>query len=94
VAIHWEKTEELAERTQLTSYTVRKLAREGFIPSVRLGKGPKPRLRFDPAAVDRALAESAADLVTRSTAESGVPAKVEDPATLSRVASLLEDGPK
>jgi len=94
MSIRWETAEELAERTQLTPYTVRKLAREGRIPVVKLGTGPKPRLRFDPAAVDQALAESAHDLVVRSTAESKVPEHVEDPATLSRVASLLEDGRK
>jgi hypothetical protein len=93
MAVHWETAGETATRVQLKPNTVRKLARQGRIPAIKLGTGPRPRLRFDPAAVDRALAESAADLVTRSIAESGVPARVEDPATLSRVASLLGGDP-
>jgi hypothetical protein len=32
-------------------------------------------------------------LIERTTAEQGLPEKVEDPATLSRLASLLEDDP-
>jgi excisionase family DNA binding protein len=92
MSVHWETADELAERVQLKPNTVRKLAREGRIPASRVGTGPKPRLRFDAAAVDLALAASAADLVARSTVESGVPPKIEDPATLSRVASALEDG--
>jgi excisionase family DNA binding protein len=92
MAIRWETAEELAERVQLKPNTVRKLAREGRIPASRVGTGPKPRLRFDPSAVDAALASSAHALVVRSTAESKVPEKVEDPAALSRVASLLESG--
>ena len=31
--------------------TVRKWAREGRIPTIRLGDGPKARLRFDPQAL-------------------------------------------
>jgi hypothetical protein len=71
---------------------VRKLAHDGLIPAIKIGTGPRPRMRFDPVAVDAALASSAHDLVLRSIAESKVPEKVEDPATLGRVASLLEGG--
>jgi excisionase family DNA binding protein len=92
MSVHWETADELAERVQLKPNTIRKLAREGRIPASRVGSGPKPRLRFDPAAVDAALASSAHDLVIRSITESKVPEKVEDPATLGRVASLLEGG--
>jgi len=38
--------------------TVRKWAREGLIPVVRLGDGPKARLRFDPNALRDHLSEA------------------------------------
>jgi excisionase family DNA binding protein len=94
MAVRLETADELAARMRVTAGTVRELAHKGVIPAIKIGTGPRPRMRFDPDAVDQALAASAHDLVVRSTAESNVPEKVEDPATLSRLASLLEDGPK
>jgi excisionase family DNA binding protein len=87
-----ETADELGDRLHVTAGTVRKLAHDGVIPAIKIGTGPRPRMRFDPAAVDQALAASAHDLVVRSTAKSTVPEQVEDPATLVRVASLLEEG--
>lgn len=37
--------------------TVRQWAREGRIPTIRLGDGPKARLRFDPDALRNSLSE-------------------------------------
>jgi excisionase family DNA binding protein len=92
--VRLETAEETADRLQVTAGTVRKLVHARIIPAIKIGTGPRPRMRFDPVEVDAALARTAADLIVRTTAESGVPQKLEDPATLSRVASLLEDGPK
>lgn len=35
--------------------SIRRWAREGRIPTIRLGDGPKARLRFDPAAIREQL---------------------------------------
>jgi excisionase family DNA binding protein len=93
MAVQLETADELAARMQVTAGTVRELAHKGVIPAIKIGTGPRPRMRFDPGAVDQALAASAHELVVRSTAESDVPEKVEDPAALGRVAELLKDGP-
>ena len=51
---YWLTAEELAERVGVRARTVRLWAREDIIPAVRIN--PKI-LRFDPAAVQRALSE-------------------------------------
>jgi len=88
--VRLETAEETAERLHVTAGTVRKLVHDGIIPAIKIGTGSRPRMRFDPVEVDAALATTAADLIARTTAESGVPEKVEDPAVLARVAALLD----
>lgn len=49
------RAEDIARRWDLHPNTVRRWAKEGRIPSIRLGGGPRPTVRFDPTEVERAL---------------------------------------
>jgi excisionase family DNA binding protein len=46
---------EVADRLNVSIWTVRAMTRDGRLPAVRLGDGPLARIRVTPAAVDRLL---------------------------------------
>ena len=49
--------DEVADRLCVQPRTVRDWARSGVLPSVRVGAGTKPRVRFDNAAIEDYLRE-------------------------------------
>lgn len=61
---HLVDAAEIARRFDLTAATVR--ARADTFGSIRVGDGPKPRLRFDPVKVAAALADCSTDRRSRT----------------------------
>ena len=68
------KVAEVAERLSISESTVRRLIETGELPAHRLGAGPQPPVRVDPAALEAWLDQRLASTpIATGEAASGVP---------------------
>jgi excisionase family DNA binding protein len=90
---HLLTTSQVADRFQVTTWTVRKWVRDGKVPALKLsGK----YVRFRPEDVERIVAEGVPDkdqigeaIARRTTAAQGLPLKVDDQRTVGTLAEMF-----